>query len=134
MPDDICTTEEASATAIVRGILNDAQELFRQQIALFKAEIRDDLRKTREAAIAEAIGVGFAFSGMLLLLFACVHLLAWDSGLPVWASFGIVGGIALAIGLAMLVVGKKRLASLNPLPEQSMQALRENVQWITNRK
>jgi Flp pilus assembly protein TadB len=133
MPDDIRTNGEPSMVSLAHGILNDAQELFRQQLALFKAELREDLRKTREAALSLSFGICLAFFGVLLLLFACAYLLNW-AGLPVWAGFGVVGGIALVIGLVLLVVGKKRLASINPLPGQSVQALRENVQWITNRK
>lgn len=45
MPEDLNTaSSEASVTSLVRGILNDAQELFRQQSALFKAELREDMR------------------------------------------------------------------------------------------
>jgi hypothetical protein len=134
MADDIPPTGEASVTSLVRGIVNDAQELFRQQLGLFKAEFREDMRKTREAALSLVVGVGVAFFGVLLLLFALVYLLSWTSGLPFWASFAIFGGIVLALGMALIYAGKKRFESFNPLPDQSAQALRENVQWITNRK
>lgn len=134
MPEDIHTTGEQSLTSLVRGIVNDAQELFRQQIALFKAEVREDMRKTREAALSLVIGVGVTFFGLLLLLFCLVQLLSWASGLPLWAGFAIVGGLVLAVGLGLMYAGKKRFESFNPLPDQSAQALKENVQWITNRK
>ena len=135
MPDAINTTSnETSVTSLVRGILNDAQELFRQQTALLKTEIREDLRKAREAALSLVVGVSVAFLGVLLLLFALVYLLSWASGLDPWVSFAIVGGIVLAIGLAFVYAGKKRFESFDPLPDQTAEALRENVQWITNRK
>ena len=134
MLDNIPTSGEPSVTSQVGGIMNDAQELFRQQLALFKAEFRDDMRKTREAVFSLAVGVGVAFFGVLLLLFALVYLLGLTSGLALWASFAIIGGVALAIGLARMYVGKKRFESFHPLSDQSAQALRENVQWITNRK
>ena len=38
-----------SVTGLVSGILADAQELLKQQIALAKAEIRSDLQKTKQA-------------------------------------------------------------------------------------
>jgi uncharacterized membrane protein YqjE len=132
MPDDIHTTGDQSVTSLVRGIVNDAQELFRQQIALFKAEVREDMRKTREAALSLVIGVGVTFFGVLLLLFCVVY--AIGLALPLWASFLIVGGVVLAIGIGLMYAGKRRFESFNPLPDQSAQALKENVQWITNRK
>ena len=134
MADDIHTAGEPSVTSLVRGIVTDAQELFRQQIALFKAEFKEDMRKTREAALSLVAGAGITFFGVLLLLFAVVHLISWASGLPEWGSFAIVGGVVLAVGLGMIYAGKKRFESFSPLPDQSAQALRENVQWITNRK
>jgi hypothetical protein len=133
MPDNIQTASEESLTSLVRGIANDAQELFRQQLALFKSEFREDMRKTREAALSLVVGAGVAFFGVLLLLFAPVYLLH-AAGLPEWAGFLIVGGIVLAGGIGLLYAGKKRFESFNPLPDQSAEALKENVQWITNRK
>ncbi|HMF13419.1 MAG TPA: phage holin family protein, partial [Gemmataceae bacterium] len=117
-----------------RSILSDVQELLRQQLALFKAEVRESARETREAALSLVAGVGMSFFGILLLLFALAHLLNWASGLPAWASFAIVGGLVLAIGLAMVKWGKERFSSIHPLPEQTAASLRENVQWLTNRK
>lgn len=132
MPDDIQTTGEASVTSLVRGILNDAQELFRQQIALFKSEFREDMRRTREAAISLVAGAAVAFFGVFLVLFGLVYLLSWATNMHLWVSFLIIGGLVLVIGLGLLYAGKKRFESFNPLPDQSAQALRENVQWITN--
>jgi hypothetical protein len=132
MPDDIHTTGEASLTSLVRGIVNDAQELFRQQLALFKSEFHEDMRRTREAALSLVAGAAVAFFGAFLLLFGLVYLLSWATNMPLWVSFLIIGGIVLVIGLGLLYAGKKRFESFNPLPDQSARALRENVQWITN--
>jgi uncharacterized membrane protein YbhN (UPF0104 family) len=134
MSNDIPTTGEAGVTTLVRGIVDDAQELFRQQIALFKSEFRENMRKAKEASLSLAIGVCVAFFGVMLLLFAIVHLLSWALELPLWASFAIVGGLVLLIGLTLMYAGKKRFESFHALPEESAQALVENVQWITNRK
>ncbi len=131
MATDNPTTGEASVTSLVRGIVNDAQELLRQQLALFKAEFREDMRKTREAALSLVVGIGISFFGVLLMLFACVYALSLV--LPYWASFLIIGALVLAIGLACIYAGKKRFESFNPLPDQSAEALRENVQWLRNR-
>jgi hypothetical protein len=132
MPDDIQTTDDASLTSLVRGIMNDGQELFRQQIALFKSEFREDMRRTREAALSLVAGAAVAFFGVFFLLFGLVHLLSWASGMPLWVGFLIVGGIVALVGLGLLYAGKKRFDSFHPLSDQSAQALRENVQWITN--
>jgi len=49
---------DASVTKLVTGILNDAQELIKQQFALFKSEVRADLARTREAATQSLLSSG----------------------------------------------------------------------------
>ena len=46
MATDLKSTQEPSVTALVTGIISDAEELFKQQFELFKHEVRDDFRKT----------------------------------------------------------------------------------------
>ena len=37
-----------SLTALVAGIVNDAQELLKQQVALLKHDVRQDIRQAKE--------------------------------------------------------------------------------------
>jgi multisubunit Na+/H+ antiporter MnhB subunit len=137
MADDVHTSSESSVTNLVSGILNDAQELFKQQVVLLKHEVKDDLRKTRDAALVLVIGTGVVSLGGLLLCWGLVHLLSWAAGeehLPLWASFGIVGGILAIVGGIVCYLGKKKFDSFNPLPEETAEALKENVQWIMKPK
>jgi uncharacterized membrane protein YqjE len=122
---------------LVAGIIDDLQELIKQNLALFKVEVREDVKKTKEAAGALGVGIGLAVVGGLHLSLMLVFLLWWVSdttthaaGLPLWACFGIVGGLFAGVGLALFLRGKKKLASFNPLPDESAEALKENVQWI----
>lgn len=138
MADDVHTSSESSVTNLVSGILNDAQELFKQQVVLLKHEVKDDLRKTRDAALVLVIGTGVVGLGGLLLCWGLVYLLRWAAGgedhLPLWASFGIVGGILAIVGGIVCYLGKKKFDSFNPLPEETAEALKENVQWIMKPK
>lgn len=135
MANDLHTGTEPSMTGLVTGIINDAQELFKQQLALFKQELKDDVRKTKEAAISLSAGLGIVLVGGLLWCLMLVHLLAWAfPSLPLWCAYGIIGLVFVAGGGALLYLGKKRFESFNPLPDQSVGALKENVQWIMNPK
>jgi len=126
---------EPSVTALVTGIVSDLQDLMKQQVSLLQAEIRNDFRKTKEAATMQGIGVGVALLGCLLLSLTLVHLLHWAiPDLPLWGCHGIVGLAALIIGGILFYVGQSRFASFNPLPDESVTALKENVRWITNPK
>jgi hypothetical protein len=132
MASDIQTGSERTITSLVTGILSDAQELIKQQLALTREEIKEDVRRTKDAILFLGAGIGVATVGGLLLLFMLVHFLSWAfPGLPLWGSFGLVGGLLVVLGLGMFFAGKQLFESFNPLPDQSAAALRENVQWLT---
>jgi len=130
-----------SVAPLVAGIVDDLQELLKQNLTLFKVEVREDFKKTKEAAAALGVGIGLAVVGALHLTLMLVFLLWWAfdpaaraaSGLPLWVCFAIVGGAFAGIGFALFMRGKKKLDSFNPLPDETAQALKENVQWIKNR-
>jgi len=129
------TDQNTTVTGLVSGIIDDTQRLFKQQAELLKADIKKDIKEAKEAGASMIVAGALLGSGGLLLLFALVHLLSWAiPQLPLWGSFGIVGGLlALAGGIAFYR-GREKLEHLNPLPENSAQALQENLQWKTNPK
>jgi len=136
------TTAEPSTTSLLGGIISDFGNLIKQEIRFAKAEFKSDLSKTREAATALGIGIGVASLSGLLLVWMLVHLLHWATSpaeldparLPLWACFGIVGLVFGVIGGALIASGIRKFQSNNPLPDQTAQTIKENVQWIANSK
>jgi hypothetical protein len=134
-----CRADEAdssgaatSVTSLVAGIVSDAQELLKQQVALLKHDIRWDIRQAREALTSLAIGGAIAALGAILLCFMVVHLLFWlVPAVPLWGWFGIVGAAVTITGVILIFAGVRRMTELNPLPENSVEAMRENLQWTT---
>jgi len=136
------STAEPNTTSLLGGIISDFGDLIKQEIRFAQAEFKSDLGKTREAATALAIGVGVASLSGLLLAWMLVHLLHWATSpaemdpakLPLWACFGIVGLVFGIIGAVLVMGGIKKFQANNPLPEQTAQTIKENVQWIANSK
>jgi hypothetical protein len=133
MPDDVQTMNGTSVTSLVTGIIDDAQRLMSQQLKLFRSEIQHDMARTREASFLLAIGLGVGFIGGIVLIFALAHLLNWafPTILPLWVCYGVIGLVVTALGGALAYTGKKQFDSFNPLPDESLEALQENVQWLT---
>jgi hypothetical protein len=134
--------EEASVTSLMRGIINDIGDLIRHEIKFARTEMKADLRKTRDAAGVLAIGSGTAFLGAILLALMLVHLLHWLSSsagadlgaIPMWGCYGIVSAVFLALGSVGIYAGIAKFQSFNPLPTQTAQTVKENVEWIANSK
>jgi hypothetical protein len=127
--------QRPSATELVAGIVADAQTLIRQQVIMLRAELHEDLRRTKEAAKYMGLGVALAAIGGLFLLVGVVNLLNWLApSLPLWACWAIVGGVLLAGGLIAVYAGKRIFDSFHPLSDKTAHALEENISWLTNRR
>ncbi|WP_425614135.1 phage holin family protein [Anatilimnocola sp. NA78] len=128
------STAAPSMTHLVSGIIADAQELMKQQLALFRTEVKEDVRKTKAAVIALVTGLALASVGGTLLCFMFVYALEAATELPLWGCFGIVGGLLAAGGGIAFYGALRKFNEFNPLPDESARALKENVQWITQQR
>jgi len=131
--------------SLLRGIVNDAQDLFKAQIDLLKSELTTDMRKTREAVAVLAAGAVVTLIGGLMLCIMLVYLLHWmmmpgnhpnndPASLPLWACFGLVGAVIAGGGAYLLYLGRRKLLSFNPLPDKTAEAIKETLEWKTNPK
>jgi hypothetical protein len=119
---------------LLSGIIDDTQRLLVQHAELLKADIRKDLHDAKEAGYSLGFGGAMLGAGGLLLLFMIAHLLNWMWELPLWGGFGITGGILALAGGLLFFRGQQQLDKIDPLPENTVQAVKEDLQWKTNRK
>jgi hypothetical protein len=121
---------EPTVTQLLTGLMQDAQQLLRQEVTLAIHELRMELRTTRRAGISLGIGIGLAAVGGWLLILMLVHLLHALTALPLWACYGIVGGLGAGVGVVLLVLGTQTLAQLHLVPQDTVDTMKENVQWL----
>jgi len=114
MATELRNGPDVSMSGLVTGIIKDVQDLLAQQLTLFKEEIARDVRQTKEAAKVLALGLGVCLGGIGLLLLMLVHLLNWatNNALPLWACYGIVGGVLAVLGGVLLYLGKSRIEAI----------------------
>ena len=121
-------------TQLISGIAEDAQQLIRQQYQMLRAEIRQDIKRTTSAAKFLGVGAACFLIGILFLVVSFPLLLNWLFALPPWAGWMIIGGSMLTIGGIALYIGKRMFDKFNPLPDKTLNALEENISWMTTHR
>ncbi len=124
------TEEPGSLGELIGDISNDLSTLFRKEVELAKAEIRQEATKAGKAA-GMLGGAGFAgYMTVVLLSFAAVFGLGnvMDLG---WAAL-IVAVLWAAAGAVLYTAGRKRLKDVDPVPRRTVDTLKEDARWLKN--
>lgn len=116
---------DASIGGLVRGALDDVRELFREEVALARAEMRHELNK------ASAAGVGFGIGAVALVFAVGCLVVALALGVatlfewPAWSGFAIVGVLMAVVGAVGYSAGRHAASNVRPLP-RTVHTLKEN--------
>src|SRR5215211_973087 len=138
--NDVQTAPPGGLTDLVRGIVNDIGDLIRQEVRFARTEVKSDLRKAKAALAFLACGAATAAVGGILLSLMIVHLIHWlsvppdvvaDPGrIPLWGCYGLTALLFLGAGGGLVWGGIKRFEANNPLPDQTLRSVEENMSWI----
>ncbi|GEM_PF-2520297 len=115
MATETSPSSEVSVTRLLTGILNDAQDLAFRHFQLFRSEVMDSLRETRNALVMLGVGIMLVQLGIYFLCQMVVVLLTrFFPTLTLWGSYAIVGGALAFCGAWPLMTAVRRLSSLDP--------------------
>ncbi len=129
MIHDSNETAGQSLSALVGEIAGDAHRLVKQHVELLRHEVREDFRKSRRAALVMVGAHVLGVVGCAAVAAMLVGLLTWAApAVPWWCWCGIVGGALMALSALVYRRGKRMVASMNLLPNEIAQALKENFQ------
>jgi hypothetical protein len=117
-------------TTLVKEIVHDSEALVGQQLRLLRSELREEWVNAQEAALLLGAGAGLVATGGLFSSLALVHALHKATRLSLWACYGLVGGMLGVAGAGLLAAGRERAAGVRLPPPQTMEALRENLEWL----
>jgi uncharacterized membrane protein YqjE len=125
-------TYEPSIADLLKNAVRDAQDLVRGEIALAKAEVRQEVSRLGAGA---AMLAGAALAAVVAILFLMTTI-AWaiseGFGWPVWSGFGIVTLLMVLAAIALGWSGKKRITAARHMP-RTVDTLKENMQWMRAR-
>ena len=112
---------ELSLGDVVGKLGNDISALLTTQVEIAKLEVKDEISKA-------ARGAGLLTSGAFAAVVAIFMLsaaAAWAIAVPLneWAGFLIVGLVWTIAAAVLATIGKKRLAAVTTVPEQTVEEI-----------
>lgn len=123
---------DSSIADVIKEAVRDAQDLVRGEIALAKAEAREEVRKVGTGAALLAGAAIAAVIGVVLLLTAAAWAISAVAGWPAWPGFAIVAVVTLLIAGVLAYMGKGRMTAERRMP-RTMDTLKENMEWMRAR-
>jgi len=121
---------DKSIGQLIGDISADLSQLFRQEVELAKSELRIEAGKAgRAAAMLSAAGVA-GHLAVLLGSFAVVFGLGEVMPLG-WAALIVAVLWALA-ATALYANGRAKLRTVSPVPQRTVETLKEDARWLQN--
>lgn len=117
----------ASLGELFSRLTADLSKLVRDEVELAKVEINQTVQSAKTAGISIGAAGLLGLMAFVLLSFAA----AWGVAelVPTGVAFLIVGGTYGLVALALLALGRQRLKTAKPVPEQTVETLKEDVAW-----
>jgi uncharacterized membrane protein YqjE len=114
---------DQSLGELVGRLSGDMSQLFRQEVALAKAETKEEAQRAGMGAGMFAAAGVLSFIALLLLSLAAARALSevMDIG---WAYL-VVAVVWAVVAAALAVIGRSKLRQVNPKPERTAETLRE---------
>jgi MFS family permease len=129
---DSQANHDSSLADLARQLSNQTTELVRHEVELAKAELRV---KGKRAGIGAGMFGGAGALGLYALGALTAAIIAGIAeALPVWASALIVAALYGAIAGILALRGKKKVRQATPpMPEETVQSVKEDVRYTKQR-
>lgn len=120
-------SSERTIGQLVADASHDLSALLRSEVALAKAEVKDEVK---QGALGAGLFAGAAFFGLVGFLFLLVMVaLLIALVLPSWAGFGIVALLVLLLAGGLALLGLNRIKKVGP-PERTIATSKQTIEAV----
>jgi uncharacterized membrane protein YqjE len=123
--------EERPLGELLRELSEETRTLIRQEVELAKTELSQKASDLARGAVFMGAGALILYIGVLALVAAGIIALA--AVVPWWLSALIFGIAFVAIGAILVFAGIGRFRAATTPPEQTVQSLREDKEFIEDK-
>jgi hypothetical protein len=114
-----------SLTDLFADLTSDMRTLFRQEVALVRAEVTEGASRAKRGVTLMGIGAAMLLIGSFITAIAFVAILV-ALGLSEWLATVIVAVLLLAGGVGCVMAGQSALAP-GVMPTKSVDAIKDNA-------
>lgn len=118
---------------LVGRMTNDVGKLVSTQIELAKVEIKEEVRRAGKG-VGMVGGGGLAGWFALLLVSMGIAFGIGNAMDSVGWGFVLVGVVYAAIAAVLVLKGKQQITSATPVAEQTIESIKEDVEWARQQK
>jgi hypothetical protein len=129
--------DDPSFIRILRELRDDGLSLVRQEVALARREIMDQIAMLgRNAAflaagaLAGVFGLFFVLLALSNLLFTGLAKAGFSGAIADWLAPAMVGMSILIVALSFALKSLRGLRKSSPMPRQALETLREDKVWL----
>jgi uncharacterized membrane protein YqjE len=119
-------TEDRSLSDLLSEVTGELATLFRKEVELARVETSEQVSRAAKAGAMLGAAAVIGFLTLILLAFAAAWGLA--AVMPNGLAFLIVGVVFGIVAAILASTGKKRIAAVSPVPDQTVQTLKADVQ------
>ena len=120
-----------SIGSILSGLLTDLQGMVRGEIALARAEVKEDVSTAGRAAGELAAAAFLGLTGFIFLMLGATYVL--NIWMRMWIAAAIVGLVLLAIAAILGMNGKSKLSATSLKPDRTIDSVKETTEWAKQR-
>lgn len=132
MSQPIEGARDRSLGDLVGEVADDLSTLVRQELQLARAELGGEVKKAGKAG---GLLGGAGYAGHMVALFASLALMFGLGALiPLGWSALVLALLWGVVGAVLYRRGRRELAAVNPKPEQTIESIKEDVQWASPRR
>lgn len=124
--------DDRSVGQLLGDATKDLQALARKEFALAKAETKEELQNSVAAGKSFGVAGLMGYLALVMLSFAAAWALA--AIIPTGWAFFAVGVVFALVAAVMALRGRRELRKFDAVPEETVETLKEDVEWLKSRK
>jgi len=135
---------QRSTLGLVKDLTHQATTLVHQEVELVKLEVHENIELAKQELTEKGkragIGVAaFAAAGGAALLalgaFTAFIVLALDGIMPNWLAALCTALLWIVVAIPLALYGRKKIDEIGtPVPERTIESVKEDVEWLKHQK